>query len=71
MRSRSRDGSNRPGDWICESPTCGNSNYGWQQECYKCDTVKGRGGQNTMGILILAIGGALCELIMATRVINN
>jgi hypothetical protein len=26
----------KPQNWICESLTCGYSNFGWRQKCYKC-----------------------------------
>merc|ERR1719334_2223123 len=36
----------RPGDWRCSNDSCGNSNFGWRNECNKCQTPKQDGCQN-------------------------
>ena len=33
-------GNARPGDWQCQIPSCGYTNFAWRQECKKCQKSK-------------------------------
>lgn len=50
----------RDTDWTCPDNGCNNSNFGWRQNCQKCDAAKpdgaGGGGKFIIHKVLLNVG---------------